>query len=533
MYTNTHIITNGLDLGEDRQGKGRYFTSKFLEPGLAKYDEPIGTILLDKETIDKFITSFKGCPVIIDHKDITDDTAKDERVGVVSNVWYNADDGWYYCDGVIFDKNAQGLITNAGYTVSCAYSFNTDEMSGTWHNNPYDSKVVSGDFLHLALVPVPRYEDATIALNSKGDKWITIRPNGEENKGKHLLLKEGETPKEAIERSYGIEMKETSSIPKVNPVEKPMDKSSQNPEYKPTKKQDDIDFDRILKEKIKEKEQKGEKNVDWEGKQYTLADLINRGFVPTKYTSSIFKDDHKTWLEKEDKGKLYRLPISQDEFDYLEPLYKKKINKEFENVDYGKGIRHKSEKPMSIIELKRDRMRQANNEINLDEPDARIEKDEDMKLNQLWQLFNKKEAMNKKGENEMAEKVDKRKLIDEIGGILKGKVDDELIRTIIKKAEEIGYEDSEKSADNKAKNEADEEDKKEDKAENKCAKNEDEDKDEDKKEADNEDEDKMEEMKKAENSMDKMRKAYNSSNVQVKSLYTPQSERVELGKQLF
>lgn len=347
MHTNTHIITNGLDLGEDRQGKGRYFTSKFLEPGLAKYDEPIGTILLDKETIDKFITSFKGCPVIIDHKDITDDTAKDERVGVVSNVWYNAEDGWYYCDGVIFDKNAQDLITNAGYTVSCAYSFNTDEMSGTWHNNPYDSKVVSGDFLHLALVPVPRYEDATIALNSK-----------------------------------------------------------------------------------------------------------------------------------------------------------------------------------------------AENEINLDGPDARIEKDEDMKLNQLWQLFNKKEAMNKKGENEMAEKVDKRKLIDEIGGILKGKVDDELIRTIIKKAEEIGYEDSEKSADNKAKNEADEddkdEDKKEDKVENKCAKNEDEDKDEDKKdEADNEDEDKMEEMKKAENSMDKMRKAYNSSNVQVKSLYVPQSERVELGKQLF
>ena len=344
MHTNTHIITNGLDLGEDRQGKGRYFTSKFLEPGLAKYDEPIGTILLDKETIDKFITSFKGCPVIIDHKDITDDTAKDERVGVVSNVWYNAEDGWYYCDGVIFDKNAQDLITNAGYTVSCAYSFNTDEMSGTWHNNPYDSKVVSGDFLHLALVPVPRYEDATIALNSKVE-----------------------------------------------------------------------------------------------------------------------------------------------------------------------------------------------NEINLDEPDARIEKDEDMKLNQLWQLFNKKEAMIKKGENEMAEKVDKRKLIDEIGGILKGKVDDELIRTIIKKAEEIGYEDSEKSADNKAKNEAEEDDKKEEKAENKCAKNEDEDKDEDKKEeADNEDdEDKMEEMKKAENSMNKMRKAYNSSNVQVKSLYTPQSERVELGKQLF
>lgn len=43
--------------------------------------------------------------------------------------------------------------------------------------------------------------------------------------------------------------------------------------------------------------------------------------------------------------------------------------------------------------------------------------------------------------------VDKRKLIDEIGGILKGKVDDELIRTIMQKAEELAYNDSEKSAD--------------------------------------------------------------------------------------
>ena len=61
---------------------------------------------------------------------------------------------------------------------------------------------------------------------------------------------------------------------------------------------------------------------------------------------------------------------------------------------------------------------------------------------------------NSRGENDMDKvengKVDKRKLIDEIGGILKGKVDDELIRTIIGKAEEIAYEESEAgTADNK------------------------------------------------------------------------------------
>lgn len=46
-----------------------------------------------------------------------------------------------------------------------------------------------------------------------------------------------------------------------------------------------------------------------------------------------------------------------------------------------------------------------------------------------------------------AESVDKRKLIDEIGGILKGKVDEELWRTIIGKAEKLAYNDSTASAD--------------------------------------------------------------------------------------
>lgn len=40
-------------------------------------------------------------------------------------------------------------------------------------------------------------------------------------------------------------------------------------------------------------------------------------------------------------------------------------------------------------------------------------------------------------------KVDKRKLIDEVGGILEGKVDDEIIRTVMKKMEEASYNKSE------------------------------------------------------------------------------------------
>ena len=89
--------------------------------------------------------------------------------------------------------------------------------------------------------------------------------------------------------------------------------------------------------------------------------------------------------------------------------------------------------------------------------------------------------------NEEAEKkpltadaeIDKRKAIDEIGGMLKGKVDDELWRTIIGKIEELSYNNSEDDANDEEPK--DEEDKKVEftemqpkEGEDKCAKDEDE-----------------------------------------------------------
>ena len=74
---------------------------------------------------------------------------------------------------------------------------------------------------------------------------------------------------------------------------------------------------------------------------------------------------------------------------------------------------------------------------------------------------------NKKEEKVCNEDVDKRKLIDEVAGIMKSAgCDDEAIRTAIGKMEKIGYDKSEaKTADNED-DKAEEE--KEDKAENKC-----------------------------------------------------------------
>ena len=68
-------------------------------------------------------------------------------------------------------------------------------------------------------------------------------------------------------------------------------------------------------------------------------------------------------------------------------------------------------------------------------------KDEDLK--ELEEMAETKEVKAEDACDEHVAKEDKRKLIDEIGGMLKGKVDEELWRTIIGKAEKLAYEGSE------------------------------------------------------------------------------------------
>lgn len=144
-------------------------------------------------------------------------------------------------------------------------------------------------------------------------------------------------------------------------------------------------------------------------------------------------------------------------------------------------------------------------------------------------IKNSKDEEEKK-EEVKNEKVDKRKLIDEIGGILKDKVDDEIIKTVIKKCEEIGYDESEAgTADNKKAKNADEEEKEEkfeeekEIADNKKAKNEE-------KEDKEEDEDKEEKAdNKCKNSMDDVKNAIYGGKSENNNEYLTKAQRIELG----
>ena len=388
---------------------------------------------------------------------MTEENANDARVGVVSNVWFNDKDGWYWCDGIIWDKTAQNLITDKGWSVSCSYDVKlADDTGGSENNIPYNIEFLNGVFTHLAIVNNPRYERANIVFNSKteviNDKWITIHPNGEDNKGRPLLLKDGESPREAIERTYK-----------------------------------------------KEDSEKGKKEYTWKNQKYSLQDLLDAGFEPIKYTSSIYKDDPLTYLEKEEGKKYYRVPLTESEYqEALKAKENKKTNalmkakKESKDlIDYVKWQYNEDIEPYitrkegdkTIVDWydlprgAKSALQQiqrggrlsldmySGREMSIEIIDKKIlenlqrhrannnKENTDMALlDELKKLITKVE--NDKGEDMdntiENEKVDKRDIIRQIMAIAGKREDDEDVRTIAKLAEKLAYDKSEAgTADNK------------------------------------------------------------------------------------
>ncbi len=164
----------------DRQNArtwGSRFTSRWIEPGVVSYTDVGGDVeLLSKEAIDRHCASFVGRPVVVKHSKISPQNMQDKAVGYISKVWHDPADGWYYCEGVIFEDQAKDLI-GYGWSVSCGYRVTgTNECGGVHHNIRYAREITAFEGEHLALVQNPRYEGATIRLNSKSTKDSTVNP---------------------------------------------------------------------------------------------------------------------------------------------------------------------------------------------------------------------------------------------------------------------------------------------------------------------------------------------------------------------
>lgn len=166
------------------------FFARLLEPGLCSYkDTKNGIVLLRKETIDRCVHSFIGRPLVVKqgneirarlgrpefiHQSTTPDNMKEIGHGYVTDVFYNSADGWWWCRGLADTDEAVAAISKVG-KCSCGYK-NTGPATpgGLWHDIPYNEEIVDFSGEHLAVVDSPRYEEATIRLNSKQPKENTM-----------------------------------------------------------------------------------------------------------------------------------------------------------------------------------------------------------------------------------------------------------------------------------------------------------------------------------------------------------------------
>lgn len=465
------VITNSaVELGDDidteTNGKGRKFTSRFIEAGIAHYNE-LGNILITKETLDKFLNTMVGCPVVILHKTITDNNADKERVGVISDVWYNNKDGWFYCSGIIWDKKAIDLIKNQGWNVSCTYEYTSDFTPRDYNGGQIDMEFTDGKFLYLALVDNPRYSGANIVINSKdivnNDKWITVKPNGEENKGRHLLLEGNETPKEAMERQWGIDFDKKEKNIKPAPV--PQYPKHDRPQQEIKEKQEDT-----ITEHYNSKFKEYKKNYE-KIKNMDIQELINfrseLSHIITDLSEKYYKDKKNKNLEKI----FYKFRNFSDELE-RETLYRLK------NVN--NSTNRKDNLIMAVMdELKQFIVNIVNNECDKDKKADNEKVDKRDIIRQIMAIAGKKEDdedvrtiaklaeklaydESEAGTADNEDEVDKRELIREIMAIVGKYAPKEIVETVAKKAEKLGYEKSEAgTADNKCKNEDDEEDKEE------------------------------------------------------------------------
>ena len=471
-----------------------------------------------------------GTPVIIKHQDVTKENADKLRIGTISRAYFNEPDGWFYCEGIIWDDKAQDLIENKNWSVSCSYDFlGYNDEGGEENNIHYDKEFTELNFTHLAIVDNPRYERANIVFNSKDNEkgeWVTI-------KGNHIFIPDGKTLDEVIkEKGWGDKEKnkETSkdedykreadialtmmaqdyekrgnkgTVNRANELKEKLKNGEELTErdkahikmaldtYKPREhtKEAKQRKDKIneLRETLKGIARKNEK--DEQSISYVPIDPVSYGKEHTQYWG--VDETGKTQYTTENKQKIYGVGLYKDYngkeklgfyIDYSDKPHWE-VKKEPENL-----LSYYGEPNAMTPEQFDDVYKKVIKSLKKNKTDNSKEQDMVL-LEELKKLICKVE--NEK-ENEMEvqnEAVDKRKLIDEVAGIMKSAgCDDKVIRTAIGKMEKIGYDKSEtdgKTDNKKVKNEDDEKEK---------VKNEVEEKDDKKEEVKNETDEKEEKV---------------------------------------
>ena len=156
------IVDPKKDVSEEKQNAKQYpkrYYARHMFPGMCGYlDE---TVQVGADCMKKMSHTFTGKPLFVGHKTGTTPEDIESADGYVVKSFYNEKDGWLWAEFMAVTDAAHDAVAK-GWAVSNAYLPTKSGEAGTVHNVNFDREILDGEFTHLALVPDPRYEEATI-----------------------------------------------------------------------------------------------------------------------------------------------------------------------------------------------------------------------------------------------------------------------------------------------------------------------------------------------------------------------------------
>ena len=233
-------------------------------------------MLIQKETIDKALETIKEKDVVITH-DSTD------PVGKIVDAYYDTNEGAFVCGLNIWDAKAQDLLDNQNYSISCFYNILDEGEGGIYHNIKYNNEAKVIEFVNIAIVDRPRYQEARKVINSitnnDGEEMSIINKiknslSREDNKAKDVEIKEVERKEkekkedakansEEIAEKYhqkdlndiytllDLIAKKTGCYDKENEVEDEEEEDEVKDDYEEEKDDDDDEEEETVEEEVK------------------------------------------------------------------------------------------------------------------------------------------------------------------------------------------------------------------------------------------------------------------------------------------
>ena len=341
--------------------------------------------------------------------------------------------------------------------MSCSYDVKlADDAGGTENNIPYDIEFLDGVFTHLAIVDNPRYERANIVFNSK-----TVVKNDADFEAKHPRDEQGRfTDIPSDSNGYSIKLKKSNkiSLNMAKALQKGFYPEEQVSITLPKNTKEGKKLNRLFEEnksfkknyKLVYEHDDGQAFYDWDKKDFVKSEL--------RYFDT--KEELDAALEKLKNDPKFKGVITQkevEEWHHISGGGKNRLIDINALKKLGFSVDTSTANKEFVLNG-REIMAQDNQEdFNpyMKKHEVHNNKEQDMALlDELKKLITKVE--NDKGEDMDEkekienEKVDKRKLIDEVAGIMKSAgADDEKIRTAIGKMEKLAYDKSEAgTADN-------------------------------------------------------------------------------------